>query len=731
MKAMKIGNRGVVAATALFHALVALAMPTEKELVEVKPLVNELMAPLVKDYKARKISGTEVGDKALELAGSAETEAAVFVCMRGAVYYYSRDKSYDKAADAIDAIVAKFPDIPPEELLEITSSATRNASAKSAARLIAIHRATARKAANAKKLRTLRVQLKKTPADKDLIRRYAELTAADGDWGNALKVFVRLGGVVGKMAQDELDNSAESSASLAAFWWNYKPIENTVAAAIRRHAAAHYQAALDAGELSGLEITLAERRIAEAQPEGEAQIASGASATPQNGLAARTASAPSLQYKFEYKLDDKGDAILTGITPRPEGAVICPESIDGHVIKYMDGEPFSDKMTRIVLPAKLERITRRLVGWSLPGRLFGGCTALAAIEISPSNPNYASKNGVLYSKDMKTLIAYPKTRSEIVLDSRTVNVQGGAFCACAFKTAKIPQGIESLGFSSFGFCPNLEVVEFPKGFKHCGVYTVEGCPNLRRCVFHGDAPGAYVRRTSWRENVFFRSTKDIIVEVEKGSKGWAGPGSTTLPARWPLNGSDSRPIRYIGDVPPYRKAGVAKGWKVEVAVGYFTGNVPNEQFLDSGNNASDAYPVIAFSAGVVGVASAIAAERVSFPGNPGTARFTSRSKGTMRVPAAGDWTFAVQSDGGYRVKISGNGYSTSFSGGHTHGKAVCHTVTLPAAGNYEVEILHSNITGPACLDFSAAKGRFTDFQPSEFKLVGDPTGQIKMATPGK
>ncbi len=27
----------------------------------------------------------------------------------------------------------------------------------------------------------------------------------------------------------------------------------------------------------------------------------------------------------------------------------------------------------------------------------------------------------------------------------------------------------------------------------------------------------------------------------------------------------------------------------------------------------------------------------------------------------------------------------------------------------------------ACLDFSAAKGRFTDFQPSEFKLVGDPT----------
>ncbi|MBO5905773.1 MAG: SUMF1/EgtB/PvdO family nonheme iron enzyme [Kiritimatiellae bacterium] len=279
MKAMKIGNRGIAVATALFHALVALAMPTEKELAEVRPLVNELMAPLVNEYKARKISGTEVGDKALELTESAESEAAVFVCMRGAVYYYSRDRAYDKAADAIEAIMEKFSDIPPEELLKITTSATRNASAKSAARLFAIHGATARKAANAKKLRTLRVQLKKTPADKDLIRRYAELTAADGDWGKALKVFVRLGGVVGKMAQDELDNSAGSSASLAAFWWNYKPIENTAAAAIRRHAAAHYQAALDASELSGLEITLAERRIAEAQPEGVASIRSASTSS--------------------------------------------------------------------------------------------------------------------------------------------------------------------------------------------------------------------------------------------------------------------------------------------------------------------------------------------------------------------------------------------------------------------------------------------------------------------
>ena len=394
------------------------AMPTEKEQAAVKPLVNELMAPLVKEYKAKKISGTEVGDKALELAESAESEAAVFVCMRGAVYYYTRDKAYDKAADAIEAIMNKFPDIPPEELHEITSSAAKNASAKSAVRLIAIHKATAKKAAVAKKLKTLKAQLKKKPADKDLIRRYAELTAADGDWEKALKAFSRLGGDTGKMAQDELDGSA-ASAALAAFWWDYAPVENAAAADIRQHAAAHYQAALDACELTGLAATLAERRIAEAQPgDDTAQAAPSTAKTSPSGLVARPAVAPTLQYKFEYKLDDKGDAMLTGITPRPEGVVICPESIDGHVIKDIAAGLFSDKTTRIVLPAKLERISDNYFGWTMPGGIFRGCTSLASIEIAASNPAFASKNGVLYSKDMKTLIAYPKTRDDIKLDIR-------------------------------------------------------------------------------------------------------------------------------------------------------------------------------------------------------------------------------------------------------------------------------------------------------------------------
>ena len=107
-------------------AIESVAMPSQNEISEVKPLVAELMKPSVSAFKAKKMSGSEVGDKALELAESASTEAAVFLCMRGAVSYYLKDKAYDKAADAIESIMTKFPDIPPETLHELTTSATKS-----------------------------------------------------------------------------------------------------------------------------------------------------------------------------------------------------------------------------------------------------------------------------------------------------------------------------------------------------------------------------------------------------------------------------------------------------------------------------------------------------------------------------------------------------------------------------------------------------------------------------
>lgn len=522
-------------ATTLLCAEISSAMPTQAELDKVQPLVNELMGPLVKDYKAKKKLAVEVGDSAVELVAEAESDAAKFVLLKGAVFYYTRAKAYDKAADAIESIMELAPDIPPKALYEITSKAAAAATVKTAPRLVALNKSAQKRAAVAARLASVKTQLRKTPADLKLIRQHAELLAAMGKWEPALAEFAKLGGEIGKMATADADAMGEGT-ELADFWWSYTPTAPEAKDAIREHAASLYQKALDHGELDGLKRTLAERRIAEV-----------AESNPQ-------AIAPKVEYKFNYRLNDKGEAFLCRpngnepcVSPKPVGVLIIPEEIDGHKIVGLDDVAFADcdKMTRIVLPKHL-REHAWMWGCERPGASFRHCYALASIDVARENPYFTSVNGVWYTKDRKTLMAYPKTRKEIKLVPECKYFLGNALDSCCFVNAKIPEGVDSMHYWIFDNCPNLETIDFPKSFTNwIGAYCFCSCPKLRVVRFHGDAPAAYVRRNSSRNNCMSWAPNDLIIEVARGTKGWAGKGSTTLPERWPLDGSDSRPIRYI------------------------------------------------------------------------------------------------------------------------------------------------------------------------------------------
>ena len=57
-------------------------------------------------------------------------------------------------------------------------------------------------------------------------------------------------------------------------------------------------------------------------------------------------------------------------------------------------------------------------------RAFTGCSALERIQVDPSNPNYQSKDGVLYSKDGKMLLCVPRQKSTryLFMVDKTVEV---------------------------------------------------------------------------------------------------------------------------------------------------------------------------------------------------------------------------------------------------------------------------------------------------------------------
>lgn len=271
------------------------------------------------------------------------------------------------------------------------------------------------------------------------------------------------------------------------------------------------------------------------------------------------------------------------IEPAPVGRVVVPKSLDGRNVIAIDDAAFMDcsMMTEIELPEGLEEIREwqsfyhctGLKEVTFPESLrrcgtltFDGCTNLKRVNImncdkadsgfgclfdnchslgevlcSAKNPVVTSVGGVLYSKDRKTLLAYPKTRKNLRLLSSTRIISNTALVSMPYKHVKIPEGIEYVSGHNFEFDDRgiVEAVEFPRSLKRLGVSLFKGTSTAKKVIFNGDAP-------ELDGSPFSESTSGIIVEVKRGSKGWNGPGSTDLPEKWPLNaGADARRIRYI------------------------------------------------------------------------------------------------------------------------------------------------------------------------------------------
>jgi hypothetical protein len=179
------------------------AMPTKEELAEAQPIVNKLMKDHIDANKKGKESSESVGDAAMAFAKDAEGEAAKFALFKDAVTYYARGKAYEKAADAVEAIMTEVGDVPPQTLNGIVQKAAAAATESNAPRLVALKKTIGRRAKAAATLKELGAKLKKTPGDASLKRMHAELVAATGDWDAALEEFAALGGELSRIARLE------------------------------------------------------------------------------------------------------------------------------------------------------------------------------------------------------------------------------------------------------------------------------------------------------------------------------------------------------------------------------------------------------------------------------------------------------------------------------------------------------------------------------------------------
>ncbi|MBQ9743537.1 MAG: leucine-rich repeat protein, partial [Clostridia bacterium] len=169
-------------------------------------------------------------------------------------------------------------------------------------------------------------------------------------------------------------------------------------------------------------------------------------------------------------------------------------------------------LEEIVIPSSVTKIDRTI---------FKGCSSLRKITVEEGNTAYKSVDGVLYTKDGKTLMEYPgkKTEKEFEVPYGTEVIGDCAFYFNPYiVNINIPNSVKSVG-RIIG-CTALESIEFPEsvekidGFRACSslknitlsgnieaipTYAFQDCTSLKSVVI----PNGIKKLGNW---VFYRCT---------------------------------------------------------------------------------------------------------------------------------------------------------------------------------------------------------------------------------
>jgi hypothetical protein len=147
--------------------------------------------------------------------------------------------------------------------------------------------------------------------------------------------------------------------------------------------------------------------------------------------------------------------------------------IIGNNVTNIGGSAFSGtSLTSVTIPNSVT---------SIGGLAFGNCTSLTAINVNTGNTHYTSINGVLFDKDIKTLIKYPigKTNTTYSIPDGVTSIGINAFLNCtSLMSVTIPNGVTSISASAFQGCTSLTSITIPNSVTSISASAFRVCTSL-------------------------------------------------------------------------------------------------------------------------------------------------------------------------------------------------------------------------------------------------------------
>ncbi|MGN0572108.1 MAG: leucine-rich repeat domain-containing protein [Candidatus Fimenecus sp.] len=146
---------------------------------------------------------------------------------------------------------------------------------------------------------------------------------------------------------------------------------------------------------------------------------------------------------------------------------------------------------------------------------------LQAFKVSAENAYFCDVDGVLYTKDMKTLLFYPPARGKqtktetdangaqkevqyieytipdgvetirtkafykcqsltaVTIPDSVTRIEEKAFFRCALKAVQLPENLTFIGKDAFAYCGSLQTVEIPASIEQIDEYAFYNCTSLK------------------------------------------------------------------------------------------------------------------------------------------------------------------------------------------------------------------------------------------------------------
>ena len=199
---------------------------------------------------------------------------------------------------------------------------------------------------------------------------------------------------------------------------------------------------------------------------------------------------------IDYKIEN-GEAIVTSVPNKSTVTkIVIPDEIEGvPVTKIAD---FSATNLEYVTEFYIGKNVKEIGTWALENNQH-----IAAYQVDEANEYFCSIDGVIYTKDMKTIVFFPPAKegdykvfdgvetirtkafykctklSKITLPDTIKEIEEKAFFRCeAISEINMPNTLTFIGKDAFAYCYGLTEINIPSSVTQIDEYTFYNCTHL-------------------------------------------------------------------------------------------------------------------------------------------------------------------------------------------------------------------------------------------------------------